>query len=81
MTEQIDERLLDKMLKEALEKDIINLLSERASISQREAMDAFYRSELSGQIDSGSYGIQYLDAAYLVEDLLENEPDLINKPR
>jgi hypothetical protein len=33
---------------------------------------------LSAQIDIGEYGIQYLDAAYLVDDLLENEQNLIN---
>ena len=31
-----------------------------------------------GQIDGGIYGIQYLDAAYLVDDLLENERALID---
>ena len=78
MTGQTDEKLLDNMLKESLEKDIIDLLSERISITHREAMDVFYRSELSGQIDSGIYGIQYLDAVYLVDDLLENEAQLLN---
>jgi len=78
MTEQIDEKLLDAMLKESLEKDIIGLLSERRGVTQREAMDVFYRTELSGQIDSGIYGIQYLDAIYLVDDLLENEKSLID---
>ena len=77
MTEQTDEKLLETMLKESLEKDIINLLSERTRITHREAMDLYYHSELSAQIDSGAYGIQYLDAAYLVEDLLENEQTLI----
>jgi len=70
MIGQTDEKLLEAMLKESLEKDIISLLSERAGITQREAMDVFYRTELSGQIDSGIYGIQYLDAVYLVDDLL-----------
>jgi len=77
MIGRTDEKLLDAMLKESLEKDIINLLSERVSITHREAMDVYYRSELSGQINSGAYGIQYLDARYLVDDLIENEPGLI----
>ena len=78
MIGQTDEKLLEAMLKESLEKDIINLLSERAGITKREAMDVFYRTELSGQIDSGIYGIQYLDAVYLVDDLFENEKSLID---
>jgi len=73
MSVPTDEKLLEALLKEALEKDIIDLLSERTGITYREAMDAYYRSELSEQIDGGVYGIQYLDAAYLVDDLLENE--------
>jgi len=77
MSMHTDEKLLESMLKESLEKDIISLLSERTCITQREAMDVFYKSELSKQIDSGTYGIQYLDAAYLVNDLLENEQTIV----
>jgi hypothetical protein len=61
------------MLKESLEKDLIDHLAKRLSISHRQAMDVFYKSALSMQIDSGAYGIHYLDAAHLLEDLLENE--------
>ena len=78
MKTQTDEKLLESMLKESLEKDIIDLLSERTGIARREAMDAYYRSKLSVQIDSGTYGIQYLDSAYLVDDLLENERALVD---
>ena len=31
---------------------------------------------LAGQIAHGSYGIENLDAKYLAEDLIENEPEL-----
>jgi hypothetical protein len=73
MNEPIDGNQLEAVLKESLEKDITSLLSERMGVSIREAMDVYYRSKLSSQIDSGTYGFQYLDAAYLLEDLLENE--------
>ena len=73
MSEQTDGKLLEAILKESLEKDIIDLLSERLGITHREAMDVYYRSELSKQIDKGSFGIQYLDAAYLADDFIENE--------
>jgi len=78
MNAPMDGNQLEAVLKESLEKDIISLLAERLEISVREAMDVYYRSKLSLQIDSGTYGIQYLDAAYLVEDLLENERNLID---
>jgi len=76
MNAPIDGGQLEAILKESLEKDITTLLAERLEIPVREAMDLYYRSKLSHQIDSGAYGIQYLDAAYLVDDLLENEPSL-----
>jgi len=78
MNTPIDGNQLEAILKESLEKDITTLLAERLGLSVREAMDVYYRSKLSRQIDNGTYGIQYLDAVYLVEDLLENEPDLID---
>ena len=77
MNAPIDENQLETVLKESLEKDITSLLAERLEISIREAMDVYYRSQLSRQINSGAYGIQYLDAAYLVGDLLENEKELL----
>jgi len=77
MDNHTDEEILEAVLKESLEKDIIDLLAEHAGIPRREAMDVYYRSQLSSQIDSGLYGIQYLDAVYLVDDLLENEKSLL----
>ena len=77
MNEKTDEKILEAFLKESLEKDIINLLSERIGITTRKAMDIFYRSKLSVQIDCGAYGIQYLDDVYLVDDLLANEQELV----
>ena len=78
MAERIEEKQLEIILKESLEKDITSMLSERKGITIREAMDIYYRSELSRQINNGSYGIQYLSAAYLVDDLLENEKTLFD---
>ena len=78
MTERVEEKQLEILLKESLEKDITSLLSERKGLTIREAMDVYYRSELSRQINKGSYGIQYLNATYLVDDLLENEKNLFD---
>lgn len=42
----------------------------------RKAFDIYYSSKLAEQISNDSYGIENMDAKYLAEDLIENEPDL-----
>ena len=44
----------------------------------RQAMDIYYKSKLSQQINDGSYGIENMDYRYLVQDLIENEPELFS---
>ncbi|MDR2850361.1 MAG: hypothetical protein LBW77_07495 [Verrucomicrobiota bacterium] len=70
----IDPDILEKRLKESLERNIILALSEKTGKPLRESLDAYYRSRMASQIDEGKYGIHYLDARYLADDLLENEP-------
>ncbi len=72
----IDKDALDKTYKELLEEKIINQLADVKGISIRQAMDVYYSSKLSQQINDGSYGIENMDYRYLVEDLIENEPEL-----
>lgn len=72
----IDKDALDKTYKEMLEEKIINQLADTKGISIRQAMDVYYRSRLSQEINDGSYGIENMDYRYLVEDLMENEPEL-----
>ena len=45
----------------------------------RKAFDIYYTSKLSEQISNSSYGIENLDARYLAEDLIENEPELFEE--
>ena len=59
--------------------DIINAVSEIEGIELRKAFDIYYSSKLAEQIGKGSYGIENMDARYLEEDLIENEPELLNK--
>lgn len=66
--------------RQGLEEEIIAKLAESRHIGLSEAMDVYYRSKLAGQIANGDFGIQYLSAAYLVEDLIANEPDLFGRP-
>ena len=74
----IEKDKLDKVYKEMLEEKIINRLAEIKSLPLREAMDIYYKSSLSQQIDEGTYGIENMDHKYLVNDLIENEPELFD---
>ena len=59
--------------------DIINAVSEIKGIELRKAFDIYYSSKLAEQIEKGRYGIENMDARYLAEDLIEKEPELLNK--
>ena len=72
----IERDALDKIYKELLEEKIINQLAETKEIPLRKAMDIYYSSKLSQQINDSCYGIENMDYRYLVEDLIENEPEL-----
>ncbi len=67
---------LEKLYREILEEKIIAFLAKEKCISFRKSMEIYYKSRLSEQIYIGAYGIDNLDPKYLVEDLIENEPDL-----
>ena len=67
---------LEEIYKQNLENDIINVISEIKGIDLRKAIDIYYSSKLAEQIENGSYGIENMDAKYLAEDLIENEPEL-----
>ena len=53
-----------------------NAISEMKEIDLRKAFDIYYSSKLAEQISNYSYGIENMDAKYLAEDLIENEPEL-----
>lgn len=72
----VDKTALAETYKEMLEEDIISELSKRKDIPLRDAMDIYYKSRLSQQINDGSYGIENMDYRYLVQDLIENELEL-----
>ena len=55
---------------------IIGELSRMKKVDLRTATDIYYRSRLCDQIAEGLYGIDNMDYRYLVEDLIENEPEL-----
>ena len=70
---------LDVVYKQNLETSIIEQIAKLKDIPQRKAMDIYYNSKLSEQIQLGKYGIENLDYKYLAEDLIENEPELFEK--
>lgn len=72
----IDKKELEEVYKQNLENDIINAISKIKKIELRKAFDVYYSGKLAEQIEKGEYGIENLDAKYLAEDLIENEPKL-----
>lgn len=71
-----NKKQLEEVYKQNLEDDIINAISEIKGIELRRAFDIYYSSKLAEQVEKGSYGIENMDARYLAEDLIENEPEL-----
>lgn len=74
----VNRNVLSEEYKQNLEETVIVYLAEIKSLELRKAMDVYYRSKLVAQIDEGLYGIENLDYKYLVQDLIENEPELFN---
>ena len=75
----IDYEKMNKIYKRNLEESIIAYLATEKEITVAEAMDIYYRSKLSSQINTGEYGIENMDYKYLVHDLIINEPELFKK--
>lgn len=67
---------LAKIYKQNLEESIVSYISEEKRIPLETAMDVFYRSRLSKQINDSKYGIENMDYKYLGDDLMLNETDL-----
>ena len=72
---------LKKFYIQDLETSIVSYLAELLKIDYRKAMNIYFNSKLSKQIESGKNGIENLDYKNLAEDLIENElPILKNMP-
>ena len=72
----VNKKRLEEVYKQNLENDIINAISEIKEIDLRKALDIYYSSKLAEQISNDRYGIENMNAKYLAEDLIENEPTL-----
>lgn len=64
------------LYKQNLETDIVKNIADMKQVDLRKAFDIYYSSKLAAQIAKGSFGIENMDAKYLAEDLIENEPEL-----
>ena len=51
---------LDSFLKEHLEADITEIISQELSISPEEALSIYFTSDISSMIENGQFGTQYL---------------------
>lgn len=54
-----------------LEAQIVDLLAERTGMDAASALGFWYRSDLSAHVERNDYGLQFLDANYLVDELLK----------
>lgn len=72
----VNKEQLTEIYKQNLENDIILNISKIKGIEIRKAFDIYYSSKLADQIAKGECGIENMDAKYLAEDLIENEPEL-----
>lgn len=72
----VNKKNLEEVYKQNLEENIIYTIAEMKGIELRKAFDIYYSSKLAEQIEKGRYGIDNMDAKYLAEDLIENEPEL-----
>jgi len=71
-----NQKELKKVYLRNLEESIIARLAEVKSIDVETAMSIYYKSKLSGMIEQGETGIEYLDYKNLVDDLIEAEAEL-----
>ena len=71
----VGKKQLEDFYKENLEEDIIDEISKLKGIELRNACDIYYSSKLAEQISNDRFGIENMDAKYLAEDLIENEPE------
>ena len=71
-----NEAALTALYKENLDHSIITYLAERLSMDLATAMAIYYKSRLCNEIYEEKNDILYMDYHYLVEDLIENEPEL-----
>ena len=61
---------MEEMRLTHLEAQVLAILSERTGMDAESALKCWYDSDLCAAVERNEYGLQYLDANYLVEELL-----------
>lgn len=69
VTREIADKLGDER-KIRLEAEIIEELASRLEISPEKAAELFYSSDIAAMVEENSFGTRYLEAAYLVDEML-----------
>lgn len=69
----VDGAILEKTYKESLEESIITYIAKNMSISLEDAMGLYFNSKLSEKIQSGEFGVQYLDYKILGDYIIKND--------
>lgn len=64
---------LTLIYRQNLEENIIKYLAKIKNLDLRKAMNVYYKSTLSKQIETGENGIDNLDYKNLVENLIQTE--------
>lgn len=62
---------LSSFLKEHLEADIVAEIAVRKGVSANEAMEIYFNSKIATAVEEGAFGMQYLPASYLAEEILK----------
>lgn len=75
----MNDKVLEQYYQENLEERLVAYLAKVKNLSLEQAMDIYYKSDLSRKIQAGEYGVQYLDYKVLVQILLDTEPELLQK--
>ena len=66
---------IEELRRTNLDAQIVEIISQRMGLSVRDALDVYYSSELAPLIERNEYGMQFLDAHYLADEILGNGVD------
>lgn len=68
----VTQAMVDKLgdvRKVRLEAEIVEELASRMGLSPEEAMERYYVSDLAKMVEDNQFGVRYLDASYLVDEV------------
>lgn len=74
----VDERTIsaiEGLRKTNLDAQIVQVIAQRTGLNAQDALDIYYGSELAPMIERNEYGMQFLDANYLADEVLRHRAD------